>query len=299
VAQRRQIFGFSTAAVVVVSLALSGCGGSSPVSGGGSATTQAATPTTAPATTAATVPVTTTPATSPPTTAVSTTTAVPTTTAAPTTVAPTTTTVPKTTTTTAPKQAKGEGPIAPANLAAALKVKGPGPFHITPGTSPNNWPEVCDMLTVSELVHLDPSQITGLRGKPIGTKAEILGGAGNTKHDTECRYNVKSSIQGYPGDPSYVSISIQEVDSLAPPVYREDKADDAKDAKKYPGSFADYDLPGGLKCFFDASELECLKGDIYFYVSGFLDDANSSSQLPWIEHAELPIAVKLGSELTD
>ncbi len=268
-------------------MVLAACGGSNPVS------TKATTPpsTAAPSTAA--------PSTAAPTTAAPTTaaprTAAPTT-AVPTTAAPTTTT-PKSTTT----KPSGPGSPSASSLSAALKVKGPGPFKISSSGNPNAWPNVCSFLTVSELKALDPSQITGPSGHPVGTKASIIGGSGgNAKHFTDCKYNVKTSIKGYPGSSSYVEVSLQEIDSLAAQVWREDNASTKKASKKYPGQYADYSaLPGGTKCFYDGSQLQCLSHDVYFDVAGNLNTASSTDdQKPWVEHALVPTAVKLGSQLS-
>jgi hypothetical protein len=289
-AERHPILIGSVVVVGLLSLALSACGGSTPISSKSTvATTAATTPaatTASPATASPTTASPTTPATTSPTTAATT----------------TTTTTPK-----KPKKAKKKkksttttGPgAAPASLSAALKVKGPGPFRIPAGKSPNTWPEVCDMLSGREIIALDPSEITGIHGKPVGTKAEILGGSGgNTKHDTQCRWNVTTHFKSPAGNPSYVEISLQEVDSLAAAVWKEDNKSEKKASAKYPGQYADYaSLPGGTKCFYDGTELECLKGDVYFYVGGELSQEYTYNQKPWLLHALLPIAVKVGSVL--
>lgn len=277
-----------TAAGLVVggalALVLAGCGGSgSPLSAGGTTTT------TAPAAT------TTTTAASTTTTTASTTT---------TTASTTTTTVPKTTTTakrhSGPRGNNPAGLVTPSNVAALTKVKGPA-IHVPTDGNPNDWPDVCSFLTGSELHRLDPTQIVSLLGRPKGSKAQLIGGnGGNTKNNTDCHYNVKTTFTGYPGQDSYVDVSLQEADSLAPSVFREDRRTQARLSKKYPQQYAYWSsLPGGTKCYYDGTELQCLHGDVYYFVSGYMVDASSStaSQKTWVEKALFPVAVKIGAAL--
>jgi hypothetical protein len=105
----------------------------------------------------------------------------------------------------------------------------------------------------------------------VGSKAEILGSGANTPHDTSCKFDLKTKFdpQGYSQTPSWVEISLEEIDSGAPSGYQQSLAEQKAMAPKCPAQYADYPaLKNGVKCFDDGNELQCLKGDASFWVNG-------------------------------
>lgn len=88
----------------------------------------------------------------------------------------------------------------------------------------------------------------------------------------------------------------------APSIYQEDQRQQAGSATKYPAQYANYpNLPNGVSCFDDSNDLQCLKGDVNFWISGQKVTGGEHSDVDngvWIEQIELPLAEVLGSELS-
>ncbi len=184
-------------------------------------------------------------------------------------------------------------------LARAPRV---GPFHITLSASFAGWPSACDLTGLAQLKALDPS-ITGLDGAPVGSKAEILGSGGNTPHDTSCKFDLKTKFgpQGYSQTPSWVQINLEEIDAGAPASYQQSLAEQRAMTSKYPAQYADYPaLNYGVKCFDDGNELQCLKDDASFWVSGQKVTGGNFTgvdQSVWVDQLEIPLAEVIGAEL--
>lgn len=186
-----------------------------------------------------------------------------------------------------------------ARVAVAPKL---GPFTINPNGSPSGWPNACNLTSLPQLKALEPS-ITGFRGNPVGTRAELLGTGGRAPHNTECQFNLKTTFQpqGYGSTGSYVTVQFEEIDTGAPASYREALAGQKGEAHKYPAQYADYaSLKNGVQCFDDGNELQCLKGDVNFWVSGQKVTGGNNfgaDQAIWVDQIELPLAEVLGAEL--
>lgn len=154
---------------------------------------------------------------------------------------------------------------------------------------------MCTFTNAGQLRALDP-QITGLKGKPVGTKASIIGGnGGNTPHNTDCRFNLttKFDTADTATAPSYVDINLTGATQLAPSTFKQDEEGQAK--KTYPH------LPGGASCFYDGQMMQCLKDDNLYYVSGIKDTGGANfqaDQTKWLTEILLPLATKLGAELS-
>jgi hypothetical protein len=186
-----------------------------------------------------------------------------------------------------------------ARLASAPKV---GPFAINPSGPPSGWPDACKLTSLPQLKALEPS-ITGLRGNPVGSKAELLGTGHAAPHNTQCQFNVKTTFQpqGYGSTGSYVIIQIEAIDTGAPALYQEALTAQKGEAHKYPAQYADYsDLRNSVRCFDDGTELQCLKGDVNFWVSGQKVTGGNNfgaDQAVWVDQIEIPLAEVLGAEI--
>jgi hypothetical protein len=187
-----------------------------------------------------------------------------------------------------------------ARVAAAPQL---GPFKINPNAGAAGWPDACTLTSAAQLEALFPA-ITGLSGTPVGTKAEILGG-GNTPHNSDCQFNLTTTFDAAAdesGVPSWVKVSIEEIDTGAPQAYQTAQQQQAAGAAQYPAQYANYpDLANGLSCFTDGNELQCLKGDVNFWIEGQKvtgGNFETSDQADWIAQIELPLAEKLGAEIT-
>jgi hypothetical protein len=187
----------------------------------------------------------------------------------------------------------------------SLVARGPklGPFHIKLSTSFAGWPSACNLTGLLQLKALEPS-VTALDGAPVGSKAEILGSGANTPQGTSCKFDLKTKFdpQGYSRTPSWVEISLQGIGSGASTSYQQSRAEQKAMAPKYPAQYADYPaLKNGVKCFDDGNELQCLKGDVRFWVSGQKVTGGNLSgvdQSVWIDQVEIPLAEVIGAELT-
>lgn len=185
------------------------------------------------------------------------------------------------------------------------KVAGPGPFTISQSGDPNTWPDACTLVSGAEIKALDP-QITGLKGAPVGTKAQILGGkGGNAKHNTQCQFNLTTSFDPKDGSPpSYVTVILEIIGPDAPSLWQQNYQSQKASAAKYPDQFIDFaNLPGGTSGFWDGTEVQTLRthaGHGYdFWISGS-KVTNSGSDLKaqkdWAHEIEARLAAKLGSE---
>jgi hypothetical protein len=186
-----------------------------------------------------------------------------------------------------------------ARLAHAPKV---GPFSINPNGAPAGWPDACKLTSLTQLKVMEPS-ITGLRGAPVGSKAEILGTGHSAPHNTQCQFNLDTTFQpvGYGSTGSYVTVQLEDVGTGAVYAYRQALAGQKGEAHKYPAQYADYpDLRNGAQCFDDGNELQCLKGDVDFWVSGQKVTGGNyfgADQAVWIDQIQIPLAEELGAEL--
>jgi hypothetical protein len=177
-----------------------------------------------------------------------------------------------------------------------------GPFKIDPKAGPSGWPDACNLTTEAQLKALDPA-ITGVAGTPVGQKATMLGGSGGvTPNNADCKWTLATTYDAAygAGSVSYVDISFWEIDSGAPQTYRQALADAQSNAKQYPAQFGSYqNLPGGTSCFYNGNELQCLKGDVDFDVMGSkFSGAGMTDSVTWIQEILLPLAEKLGSEIS-
>ncbi len=177
-----------------------------------------------------------------------------------------------------------------------------GPFTINPNGSPSGWPDVCQLTTLAQLKALEPF-ITGLRGNPVGTKAELLGTGRSAPHDTECQFNLKTTFQprGYGSTGSFVIVQFEAIDTGAPALYREALAGQKGQAHKFPAQYADYpNLKNGAQCFDDGNELQCLKGDVNYWVGGQKVTGGNyfgADQAIWVDQIQIPLAEVLAAEL--
>lgn len=178
-----------------------------------------------------------------------------------------------------------------------------GPFHIDITAGEKAWPGACSLTSAAQLRSLFPA-ITGLKGKPVGAKGENLGSGGNTPHDVQCKFNLKTTFdpQGYAQTPSWVEVDIEEVDAGSPSSYAQARQQQAASAKKYPAQYADYpNLNNGVKCFYDGNEIQCLKGDFSYWVLGqkVTGGADSTTdQAVWVDQVEIPVAEMIGAEVS-
>ncbi|HTT88544.1 MAG TPA: hypothetical protein VMF65_03260 [Acidimicrobiales bacterium] len=192
-----------------------------------------------------------------------------------------------------------DGDVDQSRVASAPRV---GPFTINPNGPPTVWPDACKLTSLAQLKALEPS-ITGLRGKPAGSKAELLGTGHTAPHNTQCQFNLKTTFepQGYGSTGSYVIVQIEAIDTGAPALYREALTAQKGEAHKYPAQYADYpNLKNSVQCFDDSTELQCLKGDVNFWVGGQKvtgGDYFGSDQAIWVVQIEIPLAEVLGAEL--
>ncbi len=177
-----------------------------------------------------------------------------------------------------------------------------GPFKIDPNAGPSGWPDACTFTNAAQLQALDP-QVTGLSGAPVGTKASVIGGSGgNTPNNSSCKFNLTTKFDSpdSAGQPSWVEVDLQTVSTDAPQSFQQEHQNQAAQAPKYPAQWADYpSLPGGASCFYDGNELQCLSGNVFYYVLGqkvVSSGGGSADQVRWINEIVLPLAEKLGPE---
>lgn len=99
-----------------------------------------------------------------------------------------------------------------------------------------------------------------------------------------------------------MQVNIEELDPGAPAQYAQSLHEQAAQAKKFPAQYADYPaLRFGVRCFYDGNELQCLKGDLSYWISGQKVTGGtdtSADQAVWIDQVELPLAEKIGAEVT-
>ena len=178
-----------------------------------------------------------------------------------------------------------------------------GPFRISLSVGERVWPGACSLTGAAQLHALFPA-VTGLRGKPVGAVGENLGTGGNTPHDVQCKFSLKTTFDaaGYSETPSWIEVEIEEVDPGVPSNYSQAQAQQAGTAKKYPAQYANYpNLKNGVKCFYDGTELQCAKGDFAYWVVGQKVTGGayySSDQAVWIDQIVIPVAEKIGGEVT-
>jgi hypothetical protein len=176
-----------------------------------------------------------------------------------------------------------------------------GPFKINTNGNFAGWPNACKLTSLAQLKALEPA-ITGLKGAPVGQKAEVLNTGRPTPNNTQCQFNLKTKFDpaGYT-TASWVELQLQEIDSGSPSTYKQALATQKAESHKYPAQYADYpNLKNGVQCFDDSTELQCLKGDIDFWISGQKvtgGDQTGSDQAVWIDQIEIPLAEVLGAEL--
>ena len=177
-----------------------------------------------------------------------------------------------------------------------------GPFNINVDGNVAGWPDACKLTSLAQLRALEPA-ITGLRGVPVGTKAKDLSTGRSTPHNTECQFNLKTTFQpaGYGSTGSWVSVQFEEIDPGSPTSYQQALASQKSEGHKYPAQYANYpNLKNGVQCFDDSNELQCLKGDVNFWVGGQKvtnGDHSGVDQAVWIDQIEIPLAEELGAEL--
>ena len=184
-------------------------------------------------------------------------------------------------------------------VSSAPKV---GPFKININGNLAGWPDACKLTSLAQLKALEPA-ITGLRGAPVGAKAKDLSTGGSTPHNSQCQFNLKTTFQpaDYGSTGSWVSVQFEEIDSGAPTTYNQALASQKSESHKFPAQYADYpNLKNGVQCFDDSTELQCLKGDVDFWVGGQKVTAGNYSgadQAVWVDQIQIPLAEELGAEL--
>ena len=186
-----------------------------------------------------------------------------------------------------------------ARVAHAPRV---GPFAISLAKSFAGWPSACELTDAAQLKEVFPG-ITGVRGKPAGSRGEVLGSGKKTPHDTQCTWSLSTKFapQGYTTY-SNLQIQLDEIGPGVPQSWAQELASQRAASKKYPAQYANYpSLEHGVKCFDDGNELQCLKGEIDFWVLGQKvtgGEYYSSDQAVWVDQVELPVAELLGAELS-
>lgn len=212
--------------------------------------------------------------------------------------------------TAAPSSTASATTPSPAPTAAKIgnlaKVPGPGPFRISQSGNPNTWPNACTLINIAEVRALDP-QVTGLSGAPVGTKATVIGGSGgNSKNNTQCKFNLHTSFDPKDGSPpSYVAVNLQSIGPDAASTWKQEHQTYKANAAKFPDQFIDFpNLPGGTNGFWDGTEVQALHttgSDAYnFWIAGNKAITTGSyvqAQKNWAHEIEAPLAAKLGSEL--
>jgi hypothetical protein len=185
------------------------------------------------------------------------------------------------------------------NQAAVTAAPAVGPFKINYKGGAAAWPDACDLTNAAQLQALNP-QITGVTGTPVGRKAHLIGGPGGlTPHNADCQWNVTTTSNNDPSSVlSHVDVSFFELDSGAPGTYQRALAEKKTSSAQYPTQFASYqNLPGGASCFFDGDALECLKGNVDFWVAGLSFTNGITDHVHWINDTLLPLAEKIGYEI--
>lgn len=175
-----------------------------------------------------------------------------------------------------------------------------GPWKINLAAGIKAWPNACNLTNLAQLHELFPA-ITGIQGKPVGQRGELLGGS-NTPTNVQCTWHLKTTFQpaGYPL--SWVEVSLEEIDSDAPSIWSENLAQQKSTAKKYPYEYANYpNLEHGVKCFDDGTDLQCLKGDASYWIDGQKvtdGDHSDADNAVFIDQVEIPLAEVIASELS-
>ncbi|MGI8417926.1 MAG: hypothetical protein ACR2P2_17330 [Nakamurella sp.] len=169
-----------------------------------------------------------------------------------------------------------------------------GPFKISSTAGPLKWPDVCGFTNEAQLKSLNP-QITGLKGKPVGKKSQIIGTGGkSTPFPTDCKFNLttKFDTEDTSDNPSWVIISLTIADTSGPEIFKESMS---QAVKKFPG------LPNGTTCFIDSGNLmQCLTGNILYFINGVKNtggDNFQADQEKWVTEMDLPLAKVLATEL--
>jgi hypothetical protein len=177
-----------------------------------------------------------------------------------------------------------------------------GPFTVDPNAGPSTWPDACTLTNAAQLKALFPA-ITGVSGTQ-GQKANIIGGSGGqTPNNTDCQFNLTTTFDSgnAGGPPSFVEINLQEIDPDSPTIWQQSQQQDDSPASQNTGQYALYsNLPGGVSCFYDGTELQCLKGDFDYWISGMKNTGGNFEtvdQAVWIDQIELPLAEVLATEL--
>jgi hypothetical protein len=177
-----------------------------------------------------------------------------------------------------------------------------GPWRVQLRRGYAGWPPACRLASKAQLKDLVRG-VTGLHGAPVGAKGIVAGQGHSTPHETRCTFTLATSFQP-PGYTTFSSLEVQlfQISKRAPSQWAVDLAAQRAVAQKYPTQFAYYHgLPGGARCFDDGTELRCVKGLVYYWVSGEKVTGGSyfsSDQAVWVEQAELPLAEVLGTELS-
>jgi hypothetical protein len=179
-----------------------------------------------------------------------------------------------------------------------------GPFDPKEDDSSfRSWPSACELTSAAQLHGLF-SAITGLDGKPQGGTGTVYGAPRKTPHDTTCKFYLNDTFDTSAtetGEPSWVEITEADISSDAHQEYVQSRQVQKEEVKQYPEDYADYpSLPNGVSCFSGGFGVKCLKGYTFYWIWGqkVTDGSNDGTdQSDWIDQIEIPLAVKLGSEL--
>jgi hypothetical protein len=193
------------------------------------------------------------------------------------------------------------------NFAAIESAPTVGPFD-PPDSSSNqaSWPPPCSLTSIAQLHGLF-SAITGLDGKPEPEASFAPRPKGTAPRITGCDFNLDTSFYDAarplePGDlVSIVTIVEAAIGPDAASAFRQAQRLMIADRNLASSEDANYpSLPDGVSCSTNGGILDCLKGYTYFQIYGAKVTGGpnlSTDGAVWIDQIEIPLAVKLGSEL--
>lgn len=192
--------------------------------------------------------------------------------------------------------------LAQANLATVASAPSTGPFTFPPNGNTAQWPDMCTVTNTPQL-HALLAPITAVTSTEGQHAHMIGGGGGQTVNNSDCKFHLSTTFDqganGAGGD-SYVEIQVYSADSGAAQTWQMAKQQQQQLAPQHPEQWATYQLPGGVQCFDDGNSLQCLQGDVDYWVSGQKTtggDNFGADQDAWLDQILIPLAAKFGSEI--